>query len=312
MKKICLILGLALLMIAATSIPSMAATANPYELQILQARYDSVSARVGFTTGVMADFVSLVPQAADLLNPPADKLNADLATLSTYVSSGDPAGFTSFVTGTINQDMQAANRAMIEARTQYHNWNVTMQTRQELRTMYEERKGTFDAQIQAVSIQLGNIRLTHYNDAVAKANDQMTRLSARGVDISGIQGVVSGAQSAVISPLQSAVASGNADSVKAELRNKCLGNGAPYSYHFWAKKDIAGTSAISARIADNATAAGLGNQLADVNAKIAAAQSTLDSVGTNPYTAEQKNTIWNSLKSVAEQLRSLIAALGGR
>jgi hypothetical protein len=139
----------------------------------------------------------------------------------------------------------------------------------------------------------------------------MDKLSAKGVDVSGMQNVVSGARSAVIIPLQSAVASGNADSVKAELKNKCLGNGAPYSYHFWAKKDIAGTSAISARIADNATAAGLGDQLADVNAKIAAAQSTLDSAGTNPYTVEQRDNIWNNLKAAAEGLKNIIKALGG-
>jgi len=302
--------AMAVLMIAAFTVPSLAATSNPDEQQMLQARYDSVSARVGFTTGVMTDIVSLVPQASGL-NTNIDQLNADLSTLGGYVSAVDPAGFSSFVSGTINPDLQAANRAMVEARTHYREWNVTLQTRQELRTKYDARKATFDAQMQTVTVELGNIRLGSYNDAVSKANARMDKLSARGVDVSGMQAVISGGQASVIQPLQAAVASGNSDSVKAELKGKALGNGAPYSYHFWAKKDIASTSAISAKIADNATLAGYGDQLAAVNADIAAAQSALDAAGTNPYTAEQMGSVWDNLKTAAEGLKDIIKALGG-
>ncbi len=131
------------------------------------------------------------------------------------------------------------------------------------------------------------------------------------MDVSGIQAAVSGGQASVILPLQAAVASGSADAVKAELKGKSLGNGAPYSFHFWAKKDIASTSAISAKIADNATLAGYGDQLADVNAKIAAAQSALDTTGTNPYTAGQQDSVWDNLKAAAEGLKNIIKELGG-
>ena len=302
--------ALAVLMIAAFSIPSLAAPASPDAQQLLQARYDSVSARAGFTAGVMADIVSLVPQASDL-NTNIDKLNADMSMLSGYVSAVDASGFNSFVSGTINTDLKAADRAMVEARTHYREWNVTLSTRQDLKAKYDARKATFDAQIQAVTLELGNIRLSGYNDAVARTNAQTEKLSAKGVDVSGIQAAVSGGQASVILPLQTAVASGNADSVKAELKGKSLGNGAPYSYHFWAKKDIASTSAISAKIADNATLAGYGDQLATVNAKIAAAQSALDTTGTNPYTAGQKDSVWDNLKAAAEGLKNIIKELGG-
>lgn len=302
--------ALAVLTIAAFSIPSLAAPANSAEQQLLQARYDSVSARVGFTAGVMADIVSLVPQASDL-DTNIQQLNADLSTLGGFVSAVDASGFNSFVSGTVNADLKAADRAMVEARTHYREWNVTLSKRQELKSKYDARKATFDAKIQEVTVELGCIRLSSYNDAVTKANAQIDRLSAKGVDVSGIQAAVSGGQASVILPLQAAIASGNSDAVKAELKGKSLGNGAPFSYHFWAKKDIASTSAISAKIADNATLAGYGDQLADVNAKIAAARSALDTTGTNPYTAGQKVTVWDNLKAAAQGLKDIIKALGG-
>ncbi|HUL61669.1 MAG TPA: hypothetical protein VLT35_01295 [Methanocella sp.] len=312
MKNLVLIFATAALLMAALAMPAAAQQADTkaYDQQVLQLRYESVSARVGFTTGVMADVVSLVPNASDL-NAHIDRLNADLSTLSGYVAAGDPSGFSSFVSGTIDPDMQDANKAVLAARAHFREWGVTAETRAQLKTMYDQRKATFEARMNNVVIGLGNLRLTHYNDAVAKYDDRMTKLSAKGVDVSGMQAVEAGAQASVIGPLQTAIASADPAAVKAELKDKCLGNGAPYSYHFWAKMDTAGGQAISARVADNATQAGYGEQLAQVNAELATAQSTLDSVGTNPYTIEQKSTIWDSLKAAADGLKDLIKLLGG-
>jgi hypothetical protein len=311
-RKLGLILATAVLLTAAAAIPALAqqADANAYDQQVLQLRYDSVSARVGFSTGVMADIVALVPRASDL-NAHIGQLNADLATLDGYVSAGDASGFTGFVTGTINPDMQSANDAMKADRAMFRQWNVTAETRQALRNDYDGRKATFDARIQDITVRLGSIRLNRYNTAVANYDDRMSKLNAKGVDISVMQSVEIGARAPVIAPLQSAVAANDAPAVRAELKDKSLGNGAPYSYHFWAKMDLAGGKAVTAKITDNATQAGYGDQIAQINAELATAQSTLDNVGTNPYTTEQQNTIWSSLKSAAGQLVNIIKALGG-
>jgi hypothetical protein len=310
-KKFGFTIALAVLLTAAaTTVPSFAQPARTDNQQLLQLRYDSVSARAGFTTGVMADIVSLVPQASDL-NAHIDALNADLTTLEGYVSAGDEAGFASFVSGTINPEMKNSDDAIKADRANFREWNVTAQTRQTLKDMYDQRKATFDLQIQSLTVQLGNLRLAGYSNAVANYDARIEKLSAKGVDVSGMQAVEAGAQANVIQPLQAAVASGNAVQVRIELKEKSLGNGAPYSYHFWAKMDTEGGKAVSARIADNATQAGYGEELAEVNAKLAAVQSTLDQAGTSPYTAEQRDTIWGDLHSAAEQLISIIKALGG-
>ena len=310
MKKLVITFAAAALLVAVLAIPSFAQQANANDQQVLQLRYESVGARVGFSAGVMTDIVSLVPQASDL-NSHIDQLNADLSTLDGYVSAGDASGFGSYVKGTVDPDMQAANAAMKADRLHFKEWNVTAGTRQALKTDFDARKATFDSQIGSITLQLGSIRLADYNEAVAKYDDRMSKLSAKGVDVSAMQSIEAGAQADVISPLQAAVASGNASLVRAELKDKSLGNGAPYSYHFWAKMDTAGGQATSARIADNATKAGYGDQLAQVNANLSTAQSTLNSVGTNPYTTGQKDTIWDSLKAAAEGLKNIIAALGG-
>lgn len=305
-----MIFAMAVLLIAAVAAPSFAAPASPYEQQVLQVRYDMVSARVGFTTGVMADVVSLVPQASDL-GAHIEKLNADLATLNGYVTANDRQGFNGFVCGTIQPDMKAAHEALRTDRSHFREWNVTVETRQQLKADYERRKAMFEAQIRACVLELGGIRVDYYNDVLARNDARVANLSDRGVDVSGMLNVKAGAQSNVIGPLQSAVNAGDANATRDELRGKCLGNGAPYSFHYWAKTDLEALKGITARIADNATRAGHGDDIASINTKLATVEGTLAVVGTSPYTEEQQEAIWDNLKAASEELRALLQELRG-
>ncbi|HTX44578.1 MAG TPA: hypothetical protein VMC61_07575, partial [Methanocella sp.] len=97
---------------------------NPYQQQILQARYDLVRARVNFVTGVLSDTSSLVANASDL-NAHVDKLNRDLNALKGYVSSNDNNGFNSYLTGTIQPDVKAALEALKVDMKQFKAWGVS-------------------------------------------------------------------------------------------------------------------------------------------------------------------------------------------
>ncbi|HTX43734.1 MAG TPA: hypothetical protein VMC61_03310, partial [Methanocella sp.] len=179
----------------------------------------------------------------------------------------------------------------------------------QLKTDYQNRKTTFQQQENAAIIELGNVRLTYYNDVMSRDDDRMAQLSAKGVDVSGMQGVQAGAESNVIGPLQSAINSQDANAVKQQLHDKCLGNGAPYSYHFFAKNDLEALKAISAKVGASTGNATIQQQLADVNAKLSVAADTLNAVGTNPYTSDQQNQVWDNLKAASQGLKTIIQEL---
>lgn len=305
----------AALLILVTAAPAfaqqaLAASANPYEQQILQARYDFVSARVGFMTGVMSDTASLVPQASNL-QAPADKLNSDLTTLNGYVQANDKEGFNAYIKGTLTSDVQAAQDLIKVDRQQFKDWNVTAQTKAELLKDYQARKATYDTQVNGIIIKLGNLKLDYYHDVMSKADDRMAIMSSKGIDISGMQGVQAEAHSNVVSPLYSAVNSGDPNAIRDQLKSRCLGNGAAYSDHYFAKMDYQALKAITSRIADNATKAGCRDQIADVNAKLSTVDSTLSTVGTSTYAGDQKDTIWNNLKAASEEIKTIIQELKG-
>jgi len=156
---------------------------------------------------------------------------------------------------------------------------------------------------------IGEKRLIYYKNVIAHSGRIVARLNAQGVDTSAMEATMDGAQSAVIDPLAAALATGNKSLVLNELRSKCLFNGAPYSYHYGAKMGIEGMTAVTAHIEDRAIQAGYGQQIEEIKAHLANAQSALDAAGTNPYTEEQKKVIKDELKNAANDLRSVIKAL---
>ena len=305
----------AVLFVAMLAVPALTtsvfAAGASYDQQVLQARYDAVSARVDFASGVLTDTATLITNASDL-NAPAGKLNGDLGTLKGYASSGDKSGFNSYLTGTVQPDMTAAMAAFKDDRTHFKAWGVSASTIQQLKADYQSRKNTLDQQTAAAVIELGNVRLNYYNDVMSKDDQRMSQLSAKGIDVSGMQSVKSEAMSNVVSPLQTAVSSGNADAVKAQLHDKCIGNGQPYSDHFFAKSDLAALTATSARIGSGTDNATVQQQLSDVNSKLSAAQGTLSSVGTSPYTSDQQNQVWNNLKAASDGLKTILKELNSQ
>jgi hypothetical protein len=304
----------ATLLLMAIAIPMITMNgfaANPYDQQILQARYDMAGARVNFAAGVLTDTATLVANASDL-NTHVDKLNGDLSTLKGYVNSNDKNGFDSYLSGTVRPDVQAALDAMKADMKQFKAWGVTKATTDQLKSDYQNRKSTMDQQNHAAVIELGNIRLSYYNDAMSKSDDRMSKLSAKGIDVSGMQAVESGAKANVVDPLQSAVSSGNADAVKAQLHDKCIGNGQPYSYHFFANMDLQALKATSAKIGTSVNNSTVQQQLAGVNAKLSGVEGSLSSIGTSPYTSGQQDQVWNDLKAASESLKTIIKELNGQ
>ncbi len=308
------ILTVAMLMIvvAISAFASMASasTASPNDQQDLQARYDLVNAHVGFMTGVMSDIVSLVPQATNL-QAPSDKLNSDMSTLQGFVSSSDKDGFSNYVKSTIQPDVQAGNDALKTDRQQYKSWNVTAATVQQLKTDYQSRKATYDTQVNSANVELGNAVLGGYNTVFQAHDTLMNNMSSKGFDVSGMQAAQSDAQASVITPLQNALGTQNGTTVRNELKSASLGNGAPYSDHYYAKFDLAKLSSVSAKIAASTNNSTVQQQLSDVNSQLSSSSSTLGAVGTAPYSGSQQDQVWNPIKSAASELKTIIGELKG-
>lgn len=309
MKRIGRIIAaaLAVAMLAIAMAPQ-AAAAGSYEQQRLQIRYDLTAAHVEFMTGVMTDTVSLIPQAS-ALNAHVSKLNGDLTQLQGYVSASDVSGFNAYMQGTLQPDLKAAGEALRDCRTHYREWGVNNSTRVELREMYQARKATFDAHVNQARVQIGQYRLDHYNGVMSKTDARISNMASKGIDVTAMQSLRNDVQASVVDPLQSAVNTGNGETVMNEVGARSLFNGAPYSFHYAARMDLAALTAVTDDIEANATQAGYGDRIAQVRAKLASAEATLNVVGTGPYAAGQSEQVFGDLKAASEQLKAIIQAM---
>lgn len=297
--------------ISASTLSVMAATPGTYDQQILQARYDITSANVGFVTGAMSDVASQVPQASNL-QAPAEKLSSDLTTLQGYVTSVDDSGFNSYVKNTIIPDTQAAQSVIKSDRQLWSSWNVTLATKLQLAKDYQSLKTTHDSGINSAWVELGNARLQYYNSVMSDNDAIIANMSSKGLDVSGMQAAENNARSNVINPLQAAVSSGSGDSIKQQLTSNCLGDGTPYSDHFFASDDLARLSSISAKISSVGNLSNtVRQQLADVNSKLSAAGSALQAAGTSPYSGPQNNDVWNNMTAASNELKTILSELQG-
>ncbi|HMK45559.1 MAG TPA: hypothetical protein VK436_02935 [Methanocella sp.] len=309
MKKTGIVVLAAVLFVMAVTQPmsAFAATQQVHDNhQTLQVRYDGVVARVDFMSGVISDTASLVPQASANLNSHINILNSDLNTLNAYAAASNSTDFNSFIRDTLSPDMEASNEALKADAAHFKAWGVTKETREQLRMDYSNRKAAYQDAMSQETLALGTAKLAAYNSDINAINVQIANWSAKGIDTTGMKNVVNGAGSSVVAPLQSAVSAGDVNATREPLRSTCLYNGAPYSYHMAAKMDTERLKALTGKISANATAAGYGNQIANINTQLASAQDQLNQIGASPYTGDQRTSLFDTLKDASLELKTII------
>ncbi len=301
-----LLLPLALLLMV-----PLASAASAKNGGYITAAYDNVKCLTDFEDSVIGSITGAVPQASGL-SASADKLTSDTSTLQGYAAGGDAEGFRSFLRGTYEPDVTAANQAIRDARKSYRDWNVSASTRASLKASFNESQATLSSCRAASLGEAGQARVKGYQDTLAEYGAKADNLSAKGIDASGMRDAISSAQSTIVAPLQAALASATTpQEMRAALGGYCLANGCANGTndHFYAKFDGAKLQAILDYVKPNATAAGLGAQVSQAQSDIDAAQAALNSVGTFKYDPSNEKAVWDGLKDAATQMKSILKGM---
>jgi len=295
----------ALLLVASFSVNATDA------VQALEARAAHLQCNIVFTTAVLSDMIAAVPEASTALQPHVDKLNTDSPQLESLAAAGSVVNFASFTLGMLWPDLTAAHLALVGERLKYNQYNVTADTRTQLRTQFNTRRDEFSSCQSSALIESGRTKVTYLNGELARWEEIAANLTAKGADMSEITSLISGARTQIVTPLQAAVDSGDSAQVQAALKQYCLANGCRdgTNFHFYAKADLARLVAITNAVEANATAAGKGDQITAIRASLTQGRTALDSVGPSQYPAESENSVWTAIRSAGDQLRVLLRQL---
>jgi hypothetical protein len=311
------------MLVAVLAIPSFAAGTTTASTAtqtgyFLQAREQHLSCTVDFTSSVMNDVVNAVPQdSSGPLSADISRLNGDESQLSSLASAGDPDAFDSFVTGTLTKDVTQSISDLHAARRGFKGDNITNATLTQLNSGYSTARSTLTSCNDGAVSTLLQARINEFTATISDWNNKISELGAKGFDTTAMQAVASGATTDVVTPLQTALQSGNQAQMVSALQTYCIGddcngyNGSqPYDYHGFAQMalDVLQAEVSKAStdpIVANLTAAGVTidtGALSDATQQLDGVSSTLASVGTAKYAAGQEQSIESSLKQAAEDL----------
>jgi len=271
----------------------------------LASAMDVVNCRTDFTVGVLDSMIDRVPEAS-VLSDNVEELDADTAQLQGYTDAGDVDGFKTYLRATYEPHLRDAKQEVLEVR---RTANLSNDTRTELRSDYGALRTQYDGCNFNGLKRAAQAKVDSYDRFLDKAEERANNLSAKGVETSGLLGLISDARSQIVGPLQSALAAAdNSSDVKDAFGQYCLFNGCPegMNFHFAAKYELEKLDAILDAVDENATAAGLGDDVAAIQGYIDSAQSALDAAGTSQF---NDKGVWNDIRDASNGLKDLLAAL---
>ena len=273
------------------ALPMAYADSGNLSSQLLSSALAHVECKTTFETGVVNLITTNVPSASSL-TPYATTLQNDEQKLQTYANNGDADGFRTYAQGTYDPDVKSLNDAIVAWR-KAPGKNLSASTRQAINSGDKSLRTTLES-CQFTALQdYANAKLTWYNSALGDAQARATNLSAKGLDTTSLDSVISSAQSTIVTPFQSAIGSAtDSKGLMAALQQYCLFDGcrSGTNYHFSARWDIAKTSAVETYLQGKPEAGNFTSQFSQVTSDVSQSQSALYTVGMSAYGSGQSDS----------------------
>lgn len=253
-----------------------------------------------FTAKVVTGTIAAVPNASSLTTY-SDKLNADIVQLKTLANAGDAKELRTFLK-TYEADVKSAREAVQQWRKE-HRTELTQEQRRALQTGYGDLKKTLDNCHLAALKVTGTKRVAEFAAHLDKYDAMTAKLTARGIDTSGLTQIVADARTQIVTPLQQAVQAATTElELKAALKKYCLYDGCKegINYHLAAKYDLEKATALLAyaKAQQNVSA----EKIAQAQTALDTARAALTRVGTGQYTDEGKE-IFSGIKNANQAFK---------
>jgi len=283
--------------------------ANGAQGQLLGAATAEAQCRVDFTVGYLNAISAAVPNASATLGADASALQADMATLDGYATSGDTAGYRSYLSGTMDPAFKAA-RNDVASRPWKGSGDATLSS---LKASYLQLSQTLESCQLNAAKSFAQDKIAIYQQDIENYTSRTGAIAGRNGSIGtgGLNQILSDAQSQVIGPLQAAISSaGNASDLRAALDKYCLYDGCKNgeNFHLAVKYGLARLTATLSSAQSRMGANGT-NYFAKAQQDLSSAQSEMSAIGTSQYTDSSRGALQDSMKSFTRDLRQAAAQI---
>ena len=277
--------------------------------QLLSNAFAHVECKTSFETGIV-NLLTTSTSSANSLTTYATTLQNDQQKLQTDANNADVSSWKNDVAA-YDSDVRSLNGAIVSWRLEGGK-NLTLSSRQTIKSGDTSTRTTL-ASCEFSALQgYANTKLAWYNSDLSAAQARAANLSAKGVDTTALDSVISSAQSTIVTPFQSAIQSAtDAKDLQAALQQYCLYDGCKSgtNFHFAAQWDIAKTSAIETYLQGQPKAGNFTSQFSQVTSDVSQSQSALSTVGTSAYGSGQSDSVFKPLQDAASVLKQIVAGM---
>ncbi len=261
-----------------------------------------VECKTTFNVGILDSYVDAIPNSSSVLNPLIETLESDTATLQGYATSNNTEDFRMFLRETYEKDSKNAKEALSRVR---RSASLDNATKTQLRVVYDRLKSEYQScHVEAVRL-FASSKVELYEGHLSNLDEKIRSLEEKGVDSSRLKSLVSDARENIVSPLRSAITSGDSAAlVRAATREYCLYNGCPNgtAYHLAARFEIEKLDALLTRIK--------GTNTSSVEELILKADEDLNDakelLSTGSSSVEVESQIWLEIRSCASTIQQII------
>lgn len=270
--------------------------------QMLNGSMDNAVCKAGYMAKAIDAVMENVNGTDGLMNL-ADKLDNDVAALQNYANDGNILGFRAYMHNTFTPHMAAAKSSINDA------WaNATLAERLRLSAEFRSLQTEYLACNGPSLGRFGDAKADAYDVALERARARAGALSAKGVDVSGIESLIDEAREQVVDPLNDGLDSAdNGTAMRGAIGGYCLMNGCPngLNFHFWAKFEAEKLDSILASISDDARAAGLSDDVDSAQADIDSARNSIDDIGSGTYSSGIGKEVMDSLREASRKITAI-------
>ena len=225
-------------------------------------------------------------------------LDADVVKLKEFVSAMDHKGFGGYFTTIFKDDLKNAVVAVRDAKLDVRKANLTREEKTTLKDSNKAAIAEFANCTNKAEKDWSDKRADHLNSWIDKWNKIITRMKGKGYDTTGMESVVSDAQTKLLPALQAIK-----DAATKEARKTAMENARNLHLHLWATFEIARIKSLLMYVDDGAIAKGYQVDVDAINVKLDEAAKL--AISGKKYKEAEFETVWSAIRDAAKMLKDL-------
>lgn len=301
MKKLFVVLALFLLMVTVFAV-------QPKD--VLQARYDKMNCYATLALDYASALTSNKVDQTASVKSDVNLIKTNRTLLANYIKNSDANDLFDAKMKEIYTNITELNGKVFDVVKDYKEKDEDT-VKKNLKSKLNSLKSTFNTCKKLPQVTLIQSRINLYKKDVSVWNTRIASYKKQGIDTNEMSLIISNANKLVVTPLEKARDTLDANKIQIALLSYCLYEGCDTNnYHFTEKMEVARFRTLLSKLKNEVFSTQLPIQWVNANKALDSAEKILVQTGVSKFDSNSKQEFYNNLGTVSENLKTVYVVLG--